>query len=379
MSRPRLAVVHNLALVSHFISIDEKLQDHRGILYGYLDTHIARNHSPRTIETERSFLEGWFKNYPIVDEEHPEGYRQMFVWEAMQPVIGRERILAFSKGLVEMQLKNRTIIDYLGYLRRFFQYVQEFPYIPGTGGQSIIAKYGRIEQPVSEYDYPRHVYDNQEEGFVLTGQQLTDFYDFIRTEYIGSNQKKLTASRDYTMIIVAGESGLRADEIRHLDCQRDLFYDKNRIQTRHGKGFKGSGKRVRKTIMTPLTKDTLSIYEQRIRPYFPKATATTTLFLTERGEMLSYQQMWSALNRIVEQAQEAGLELPSKLAWHSLRKSFATNYMERNPEDIWVLMDMMGHMSPSTLNRYVNHSRKYYDEAIDNMVLDLTSKSIQEL
>ena len=230
-----------------------------------------------------------------------------------------------------MQLKNQTITGYLGFLRRFFRYVQEFPYIPGTGGQSIIAKYGRIEQPVSEYDYPRHVHDNQKEGFVLTGQQLTNFYDFIRTEYISSNQKKLTASRDYTMVIVAGESGLRADEIRHLDCQRDLFSDKNRIQTRHGKGFKGSGKRVRKTIMTPLAKDTLMIYTQRIRPYFSNATTTPTLFLTERGEMLSYSQMWSALNRIVEQAREAGLELPPKLAWHSLRKSFATNYRSRKP------------------------------------------------
>jgi integrase len=374
MSRPRLAVVHNLALISHSISLDEKLQDHRAILYGYIDTHIARNHSPTTIETERLFLEGWFKNYPIEDSEHPDGYRQMFIWEAMQPVIGRERILAFSKGLVETGIKNRTIIGYLGYLRRFFEYVLEFPFIPGTGGQSIIAKYGRLSQPISEYDYPRHVYDNEEEGFVLTGKELTDFYDFIRTEYIGSNQKKLTASRDYTMVIIAGESGLRADEIRNLDCISDLFYDKNRIQTRHGKGFKGSGKRVRKTIMTPLAKDTLLIYEQRIRPYFTNAATSTTLFLTERGEMLSYGKMWFALNCIVEKAREAGLEIPPKLSWHSLRKSFATNYMERHPEDIWVLMDMMGHVNPSTLHRYVKHSRKYYDEAIDNMVLDLNSK-----
>lgn len=376
MSRPKLAVVYNLALITHSISLDEKLQDHRAILYGYIDTHIARNHSQNTIEKERFFLEGWFKNYPMEDDEHPEGYRQMFVWEAMQPVMGRERILAFSKGLVETELKHSTITGYLGCLRRFFNYVLEFLYIPGTGGQSIIAKYGRLEQPISEYDYPHHVYDNEEEGFVLTGQQLTDFYDFIRTEYIKNNQKKLTASRDYTMIIIAGESGLRADEIRHLDSQRDIFYDKNRIQTRHGKGFKGSGKRVRKTIMTPLAKDTLLMYEKRVRPYFTNSDSSTTLCLTERGEMLSYQQMWSFLNRIVEQAREAGLEIPPKLAWHSLRKSFATNHMERHPEDIWVLMDMMGHVNPSTLHRYVQHGRKYYDEAIDNMVLDLNSKSI---
>jgi hypothetical protein len=45
--------------------------------------------------------------------------------------------------------------------------------------------------------------------------------------------------------------------------------------------------------------------------------------------------------------------------------------MERHPDRPWVLMDMMGHMSPSTLHRYVKHSRSYYEQAIDNIVRDL--------
>ncbi|MBC1280808.1 site-specific integrase [Nostoc sp. UCD121] len=376
MSRPHLAIVHSFPVAIRPIPFSEQLEDHQAILYGYLDTHLTRNHSPATLESDRQFLEGWFENYPVPDNNHPEGYRPLMVWEAMEAVRGRERIIAFSKGLVAMQLKSQTIRTYLGQLRRFFGYVLEFPYIPGTAGQSIIAKYGRLEQPVSEYDYPHHVIDHENEGFVLTGQQLINFYDFIRTEYLSSNQKKITASRDYTMVVIAGESGLRADEIRHLDIHRDLFYEKNRIQTRHGKGFKGSGKRIRKTIMTPLAKDTLAIYERQIRPYLPNSEINTTLFLTERGELISYQQMWSALNKIVEQARKTGLDLPPKFAWHSLRKSFATNYMEKRPGDIWVLMDLMGHINPSTLQRYVKPSKQRYEEAIDNMINELTLHSI---
>jgi site-specific recombinase XerD len=102
----------------------------------------------------------------------------------MEPVMGRQRIMAFSKGLVESGLKPRTVHTYLGSLRRLFQYVLEFPYIPEDQAQSIYARYGRIEQPVLEYDYPVHILDQEPEDFVLTGERLLQFYDFVRLEYI---------------------------------------------------------------------------------------------------------------------------------------------------------------------------------------------------
>ncbi len=371
MTRPQLALVHNVEIASTPIPFSQLLADHHAIVQGYLDTHITRNHSDITIEHERRFLVGWFESFMMPDATHPDGERQLFLWEAMTPVLGRQRIVGFSKGLVDAGLKPRTVQGYLGSLRRLFQYILEFPYIPATEVQSIVSKYGRLEQPVLEYDYPVHVLDQEEEGFVLTGEQLLRFYDFVRLEYIGRNQKKLPASRDYTMIVVAGESGLRADEIRHLDAlgpHRDLFYQQNCIQTRHGKGTKGSGKRVRKTIFTPFAQGTMRIYEEHIRPSFPNAKTNSALFLTESGERISYKAMWHNLHSIVEAARKAGLEIPPKLSWHSLRKSFATNFMEEHPDRPWVLMDLLGHLNPSTLHRYVKHSRTYYEQAIEDIV-----------
>jgi site-specific recombinase XerD len=371
MTRPQLALVHNVNVVSTPIPFSQQLADHHTIVQGYLDTHITRNHSDYTIESERRFLVGWFESFMMLDDTHPDGERQLFVWEAMVPVLGRQRIIGFSKGLVDAGLKPRTVQTYLGSLRRLFQYVLEYPYIPGTEVQSIVSKYGRLEQPVLEYDYPVHVLDQEEEGFVLTGEQLLRFYDFVRLEYISRNKKKFPASRDYTMIVIAGESGLRADEIRHLDAlgpHRDLFYEQNCIQTRHGKGTKGSGKRVRKTIFTPFAQATMRVYEERIRPNFPNAKTDPALFLTESGERMSYKAMWHNLHSIVEEARKAGLEVPPKLSWHSLRKSFATNFMEQHPDRPWVLMDLLGHLNPSTLHRYVKHSRAYYEQAIEEIV-----------
>src|SRR5260370_41200521 len=130
----------------------------------------------------------------------------------MKPLIGRERIKEFSKGLVLTGLSHLTVIKYLGALRRLFDYILEFPYIPGQEVQFIVPKYGPIEQPVSKYEYPVHSIDQEDEGFALTGNQLYEFYNFVRTSYIEGKQKQLQASRNNPVIVLAGKSAFRADQ-----------------------------------------------------------------------------------------------------------------------------------------------------------------------
>jgi hypothetical protein len=120
------------------LPFSQLLTDHHAILQGYLDTHTTRNHSDRTIETERRFLTGWFESFVLQDDEHPDGQRQLLVWEAMEPAQGRQRIVAFSKGLVDAGLRPRTVHGYLGSLRRLFQYILAYPYIPGLEVQAIL-------------------------------------------------------------------------------------------------------------------------------------------------------------------------------------------------------------------------------------------------
>ncbi len=109
-------------------------------------------------------------------------------------------------------------------------------------------------------------------------------------------------------------------------------------------------------------------YEEHIRPHFPNAKTNPSLFLTESGDRITYKDAWRSLSTIAKAARKAGIELPPKFSWHSLRKSFATNFMERHPDQVWLLMDMMGHLNPGTLHRYVRHSRAYYDQAMNAIV-----------
>ena len=86
---------------------------------------------------------------------------------------------------------------------------------------------------------------------------------------------------------------------------------------------------------------------------------------------MNYKDMWRNLHVLVQPACKAGLNLHPKPSWHNPRKSFATNFMERCPGRSWVLMDMMRHVSPIRLHRYVKDSRAYCDQALNQIAGEL--------
>lgn len=229
-----------------------------------------------------------------------------------------------------------------------------------------------------EYDYPRHVFDSDWAGNFLPEAQLQELYRFIHDVYVNRNQKVLVAWRDYAMVVLAGESGLRAREFCAVDAlgpQRDLFYDKGRIRTRGGKGHNGSGPLVRTTVLTPFAQQVIQAYEQQVRPHFRNAAANPALFLSECGTRMVYSTAYQALKGIVHAARQHGLNLPENLSWHDFRRSFATNFNERQPAEIAVLMQLMGHRNPSTLHRYVKVSQRHTDDVLDTYTRDLVQRA----
>src|SRR5262245_3177575 len=139
MPRANLALVEKPSFVRRPISLSEKLADHQDIIQGYLNTHLLRNHSEYTIVGEEYFLRRWFEGFLVEDLEAPGTRRQLFVWEAMRPIEGRLRIIEYGKALHELCLKAGTIRGYMGILRRCFDYINIFPFIPRSNPISIIA------------------------------------------------------------------------------------------------------------------------------------------------------------------------------------------------------------------------------------------------
>ena len=341
----------------------EALHHHEQLLEKYLSSHQTRNHSVRTIDDIRRRLKGWF-------ESHGTENRPLYTWEAMAPVHGRERIRRYGQALIDAGLSNHSIRKYLGDLRQYFSYVLEFPYVfLGDTPSKLQALYHSLEQPVSNYDIPQHAFDGDQKGVPFDPEKLYEFYGILRTHYLTDAKYQNVAARNYAMVVLAGESGLRADELIHLEIKHDLFFDSKKIQTRFAKGTNGSGKRARPTLFTPLARDTVSYYLKHHRPKFKNASATDYLFISKSVERLTYTTLQQFLSEeMIPIANKHGFSVLPHLAFHWFRRIFATRFIERYPGKLHVLISLLGHSSASTVHAYIRHSKAWQDSQVQEML-----------
>ncbi len=334
---------------------------HEQLIAGFIQSHRVRNHSPRTIKRSERFLRGWFEQFGTDDGP-------LHTWEAMRPVEGRKRIVLYGKTLLDIEVTNQTIRSYLGVLKSYFQYVMDHPYVFNDKDepQRLEVLYGPIEQVVSEYDIPQHSYDGSEKrrGVPMDPARLYDLYSVLRDHYLGGGHPHVLA-RNYAMVVLAGESGLRAEELTHLEISKDLFFDSGKLQTRFAKGKRGSGKRSRITLFTPLARDTIRYYLKNHRPNLKGSEKSDFLFPSKMaGYKISYSPMSQFLKDIIKVVNKNGVPVASHMGWHWFRRLFATRFIEKFPSDLPVLMSLMGHSSPSTIHAYIHHSQAWMDEKI---------------
>jgi integrase len=342
----------------------EDLTHHLKLLEGYLQSHRIRNHAARTLLKERSFLEGWFTS-------HGSDSRILYTWEAMRPIEGRERIAQYATALQKAGISPETLRSYLGMLSRYFSYVLEHPYIfqPPQDYRRIQDLFGPIEQPISEYDMPQHSHDGQRVGIPLDPEKLFSFYAHLRQHYVGTQASySALESRNYTMVVLAGESGLRIDELLHLEISKDLFFESAKLQTRYGKGTQGSGKRVRVTLFTPLARDTVKFYLNTARPKIPNVQQTDLLFPSKQGKVLPRSATHKAMQKMIRISHTTHFPVASHMGWHWLRKLFATRFIERFPDQLPVLLSLLGHQNLYSIHRYIRHSEAWMDQKIQSVL-----------
>ena len=303
----------------------QEVQDHQSLVLSYLQSHRIRNHSDKTIAKEKAFLEGWFVSHSI------KGHA-LLTWQAMTPVEGRKRVNDYSSALIETGIRPETIRAYLGILSRYFSYVLEHPYLfTSQGIRRIQEIYGPIDQPISEFDMPVHVYDGERRGIPLDPERLYDFYTHLRKYYLNSEGSyQSIRARNYTMFVLAAESGLRVDELLHLEISLDLFFESKKLQTRFAKGTRGSGKRARITLFTPLARDTVKFYLREHRPQILNSKETDYLFPSKIGKLMNYSSAYEALEEMLEVSRKTHFSVASHMSWHWARRYAVLRIMPSN-------------------------------------------------
>lgn len=340
------------------IAIDEALRDHRSLIDGYINSHKARGLAKTTIEKEEAFLNAWFETHG------PKG-RPLFIWEAMDEYNGRKHIIDYRDVLVEAELQTETIRAYLGILKRLFDHVLSQPVLFTTNPYVLISeRYGvMLTQTVSQFDMPRYIWDGERKGIPLDPEKLYDFLKVMRDECVGKDPDSFTMQRNYALCVLASECGFRIDELLHLEIENDLFFESSKVQTRHAKGAKGSGKRTRVSLFTPLAKDTIRYYLKIRRRRF-NVNDTGYLFLSKLGRPLTYNAVQPQLKEMVCMIRRLDFPVMEHLTWHWFRRIFATRFIERFPNRLPVLIELLGHMSPNTVHRYIRHSKAWMDDQI---------------
>jgi len=154
--------------------------------------------------------------------------------------------------------------------------------------------------------------------------------------------------RDRVMIELMLGAGLRVSEVVSLTAEDvELSDRRGYIHVRHSKAKKSRKVPLHKSIRQVLT------------VYLKDRKKTDRLFMGQRGVLTTF-----ALNKIVTKyAEKAGL----RLSPHSLRHTFAFNYLRENSGDIVGLAQILGHSNINTTAIYTQNRLADLQEKVESI------------
>lgn len=336
---------------------EERLGDHDKKVDEYHQNCLFRGCSAETtVASSKSMLKRLFSRIQIDDPTHPLGRRQILFWEFMDPQLGSSRLGLLITLLLEDDLAHGTRRLYCSALRSFLNYVLAKPNIPGTSELTFGQKYGPIAQTFTKYDLPKHSQDRPHRPrYALSAPLRNDLYEFMRTEYLPNHSLPHLGARDYAAIVLQAEIGARISELMGIRSEGegcDLNWETHRIRL-FGKAKKFSGKRIRSVELTPFSVEVLRVFVKIFKPMFPRTTTSNYLFLNENGHRLTTNQFWKTFKKIVKLAQNSGVHVPIALRPHDLRRTFATNELDKNPLAFRRVLRKLGHSYASSAAPYI--------------------------
>ena len=160
--------------------------------------------------------------------------------------------------------------------------------------------------------------------------------------------------RDIALLELLAGTGLRVGELLRLQVGDVKIGDRSGYVTvRRGK--QGSFREV------PLTNDVRQALTNYLKSYPGKEEADAPLWVGTRGPLNHRSSVLRVLNKY---ALQAGLPAVHP---HALRHTFATRYLEHNPDDLRGLAALLGHSSLDTVMIYTQPSLEALTERMEKM------------
>ena len=356
MSKVNTSHIEKVETQEQRVPWEEQFEDHENKIEEYMQNCIFRGCSVEGTVRRKAELHTVFRRIEIADSTDPAGRRQLLVWDLLNPSGGSHYVNLIISSLLKDDVAPGTRRKYMSALRWFCDYVVAKPNLPGSSQVSLPEKYGPLVTSFTKYDLPIHAADRpRKKRYALAPELRDDFFEFLRLEYLRNHPQPHVAARNYTAIVLQAEIGARSSEllgIRSEGESSDIDELNGRIRL-YGKGKAYSGKRLRWVPLTPLASEVLSTFQKFFKPLFPKSPDSDYLFLSEDGVRLTTFAYWKVFQRIVKRAIEYGLPLPPDLRPHDLRRTFATNKLQKNPLAYRKVLKHLGHSYPSSAAPYL--------------------------
>lgn len=186
--------------------------------------------------------------------------------------------------------------------------------------------------------------------------------------------------RDYAILQVMLQTGMRIGECAALNYQDIQFGERSgSVHIRGGKGNKARtiplNGSARKALMDyaadilqvePTLKALLAAWPSR------QLSQPTQFWASQKGGRMSISAIQRMIDQLVQNCAARGL-VPEDTSAHTLRHTFAGNYLQENPGDVIGLATLLGHNSLDTTRIYTQPTADTLAGRIDRLKINAYS------
>jgi site-specific recombinase XerD len=210
----------------------------------------------------------------------------------------------------------------------------------------------------------RYLETNPAKRIKLVGRQEASSREGLSSNQVNALLRQVQSSRDavrnYAIVQVLLQTGMRLDECSQLTSADIEFGERSgRATIRSGKGNKARS--------VPLNASARAALAEYLAPRFgckptvkavaaawprpPSQEQSAPLWRSQKGGTLTTSAMRQMLDIVVRGTATRGL-VPANTSAHTLRHTFARNYLAENPGDVVGLASLLGHTSLDTTRLY---------------------------
>lgn len=192
--------------------------------------------------------------------------------------------------------------------------------------------------------------ENQESFEIFTDDEIESLLNSPR-------RRSYTGMRDYTMMVLMIDTGLRVGELTNLvRGDFDLTYRQINIRAEISKSKRSRSVPISRTTANLLQDlfDYTNIVEDETEEF---------VFLTQYGERY-YGDTFAKM--LKQYAKRAGMLINARVSPHTFRHYFAIKFL-RNGGDPFALMKILGHTDYSMTNKYVRYASVHLQEVHDRV------------